>query len=495
MGRDSGRNILDDASDYVSADGYYTDPRMNGGYEVGDTLKPGDMMQSENFYSPDGSNFDTQFYKQRGRSMPTEKDRNTRANSPGAHPPMCVCELCNCGAHACPAHGTSKKVRPRGRFEGQSSYFRDYVPPPSEALAAAFPAQAKEQSGPPQPTMDRKPTGARPKFEGSSSYHRDYVPPPREALNTPMDGPVTPAKQQLPRTRPPFEGLSSNKRDFVPPPSEAYTRAPQQKETTVPSGSRRKGAPFEGESMMRRDYQAPPKEVYSRSQPPPRKDGPNPKGTRPPFEGEAMSRREYRPPPPEAYIKQNNKQSALTETRDKTSKSRPPFEGETSQKRDFVSPPKEAYNTGQSPAKSTLDRQPSRTKSRFEADSSMRRDFVPPPREAYKQSEMPSGEGPAKKNRSNTRFQGESMSRSHYVAPPREAYDSSFPKQEEGAKRTNLEKPRDGRNFDTTFAKSFGAPPVQVGCRSAMLMAENQPPTPGSGREHVYWDPVGKKWL
>lgn len=484
MGRDDRarrqENILDAASDYVSNESY----NAYGAAAEQSTLRPGDLDftrepgGSSGFRSPEESPArDDAYYKARGRDSPTRRDRSARpAASPGAHPPCCVCEACTCGGHCCPSHGSKKpQEKPRSRFEGQSSHARDYVAPPAEALRDAFPPGERG----PAPSTPIKPSGSRPKFEGMSNSRRDYTPPPVEAYRATQ---VPESKQKMPNSRPPFEGQSMHKRDFVAPPMEAY-QGPE-KGTTTPT--RRKGAPFEGESMNRRDFVPPPREAYVGNQPAPGKgDGDKrPTGRRPPFEGEAMSKRDYVAPPAEAY----QKLAPAAEKSRTASKPRTAFEGQTSQQRDFVSPPQEAYdNKGPGPSQS---KPKPRSATRFEGESQARRDYVAPPREAYQAPEAPENQA---KPRAASRFEGESMSRSHYTNPPKDAYARPEMGADSGKKRPEGKETRD---FQSNAARSYGAPPVASRCRAEVMLEDNGgPPTPGSGRQHVYWDPSSKKWL
>jgi len=232
MGRDDPRegNFLDAASDYISGSdligGEYYSPEA-----MGSTLRPGEFVPDSTlrttdsqFYSPQESPFDDQVYKARGRNSPTRRDQNARQSSPGPQKPSCICEMCECGKHACPVHGAgAKKAVRKGRFEGQGSYARDYAAPPVEALTAAF-SNVKEDKRGERPSGPPKPKGIRPKFEGNSSYQRDYTPPPREAMKQQPGSRDEDSGKKLPRSRPPFEGQSGYNRDYLAPPIEAFRK-------------------------------------------------------------------------------------------------------------------------------------------------------------------------------------------------------------------------------------------------------------------------------
>merc|ERR1719345_137727 len=117
MGRDDSRranpgrreNISDAASDYVSnaSDAYYGDTLSPGALDYyRESPGPGEssiLSPAETRMSP---GYDETVYKSRGRGSPTTRDQSVRTPTPGGHPPCCVCELCNCGKHCCPTHGS-----------------------------------------------------------------------------------------------------------------------------------------------------------------------------------------------------------------------------------------------------------------------------------------------------------------------------------------------------------------------------------------------------
>lgn len=460
-----------------------------------DTFTPGSNADESVLY-PDSH------YKTRGRTPPSQRDRLARMRSPtprgqGQHGPMCVCEMCNCGKHCCPAHGRKKapfeaqssygqafkgyaaseltetpqpkmekRERSQTRFEGEASYQRDYQPPPADAFALAL-SQTKPQDNGRRKTPPKNPKG-RAVFEGNSAYQRDYTPPPKDAFGQRTQE-VTMTRVQAPKdkssSRALFDGMSSSRRDFKPPPPDALRQnsAPppelSRRMPQVKNEKARKGAVFEGTSQARRDYTPPPRDAYGRKESAPDTVGRtnNPSAAPRKFEGESMARRDFVPPPKDAYGAPKLPPEALAE-RGILGKSRsaPKFDGTSTHQREFAPPTREAYGQGSDTGRDTT---PTRTLSR--------------PRSA--------------------RFEGASTSASHYTQPPKDAYSMATASTTQDLKRSG-NKVSDNRDFQSTSARNYVRPPPPVQrCRASLLMAEG-PPTPGSGRDHVYYDPATKSW-
>lgn len=179
--------------------------------------------------------FDESFYKSRGRGSPTLRDLEAKQQS-GGQSALCICELCDCGKHSCPVHGTGKKAsKPRPKFDANSTYRADFTPKNIEDLSPAastikHPKQYRAFDGesstrrdftpPPQGAYPQQsndgtksvPNRVRPKFDGQSVMRRDFTPPPRAA----QDGSTASAtKTKTIKSRPPFDAMSTYDSDFT----------------------------------------------------------------------------------------------------------------------------------------------------------------------------------------------------------------------------------------------------------------------------------------
>lgn len=66
----------------------------------------------------------------------------------------------------------------------------------------------------------------------------------------------------------------------------------------------------------------------------------------------------------------------------------------------------------------------------------------------------------------------------------------------EAAQETGLRRPRaEDRDFATTAASAFTAPPERPPCPAAVAIQEKAPPPMPCGREHIYFDPEVRSWF
>lgn len=275
----------------------------------------------------------------------------------------------------------------------------------------------------------------RPKFEGEARSRQDFQPPPREALL----GAFQPARYRGPSTplsRPPLESRTSYKDDYPwkqPPPASEYASLGE----AAPQAQRQR-ARFEGESSYKRDY-------YRRELP---AQGPSVgpmvwRGSGAKFEGTTHSAEAFKPYSQDDYCQ------ALEQ----------------------APPPS-----------------PSRQRHRFEGVARSQEDFQAPPREAYAALEDPATQ--QRPRRSPVAFHAETeYARSYPIYPPGVSNASDIPK--EASQRQRAE----DRDFATTAASAFVAPPEKPPCPAAVAIHEKAPPPMPSGREHVYFDPQVRNWF
>lgn len=309
-------------------------------------------------------------------------------------------------------------------------------------------------------------------FKGNSAYREDYPGHDAAAVRQ-ASVPNRSSDDRLAGERPKFEGISTQNLDYRAPPNEALKaalRAPPQKTWVKPSTR------LEGETSYNHDYTrktADPNQFVQRA----RDTSAMTSENRPRFEGETSYRHDYyekrvqREPPPPARAPPASRK----------------FEG-TSHSRDAFRPfDKQDYLYALQATASPVREQ--REPTRFEGQPSHRLDFCAPPRDAYKPADSAR---PVQTTTASRKFSGHTNYHDSYpahdVAAMREAHGVST-KPEAGSKGR-----QEDRTFQTTATSDYKAPPPSRPCKAGQRIKEVSPPTPSSGREHVYFDEALHRW-